>query len=348
MRSGLSGRWMALPLAGILLGIACGRTPRVSYKELADSDPQVRADAAMRLGQARAVEGVDSLIAILGDPDEMVRVYAVQSLGQIGDKRAVPALLPLASDPLVSVRLAACKSLGSLGDPQAVPVLGQLLYDGDDTVRIAAARALGEVPGPESLDVLLKIALQDESETIRQHVVKVVGERRVRDAIPRLESSLGAESEGVRANAALVLGELADRSSVPALVRALDDPYYKVRSLSAHALARVAGDDPEVREALRRRFQVEDHGMVSVDLGWAMAKLADRSGVDRIRELLFKGDPEDVRAEAAMALGEIGEPSDLERLRKATYDKKGLVGRAAARAIKSLNQSPAKAGNSAN
>lgn len=348
MGSGMRGRRVVLPLAGILLSLACGQSPRVAFKELADSDPQVRADAAMRLGQARATEGVDSLIAILGDPDEMVRVHAVQSLGLIGDKRAVAALLPLAGDPLVSVRLSVCKALGALGDPQAVPALGPLLYDGDDTVRIAAARGLGEIPGAESLDVLLKIALQDESETVRQHVVKVVGERRSRDSIPKLESALAAESDLVRANAARVLGELADRSSVPALIRALDDPYYKVRSLSAHALARLAPDEPEVGEALRRRLKIEEHGMSTVDIAWAMAKASDRSGVDRIRELLFKGEPEDVRAEAARALGEIGDASDVDRLHKATYDKNGLVGREAARALKSLNQGSAKAGTSAN
>ena len=54
----------------------------------------------------------------------------------------------------------------------------------------------------------------------------------------------------VRANAAQSLGLVGDRSSVPALVHALDDPFAKVRSLSAHAIAKIAPDDASAKTAL--------------------------------------------------------------------------------------------------
>ena len=47
-------------LAVGLLG-ACGRKDKVQYKDLLDEDPQIRSDAARRLGQAMSKDAVDSL-----------------------------------------------------------------------------------------------------------------------------------------------------------------------------------------------------------------------------------------------------------------------------------------------
>lgn len=323
-------------LAAILLLSGCSDRPKVSYKELADDDPQVRADAALRLGEAQATAAVDSLIAILDDPVEAVRVQALLSLGRIGDKKATAAVSRMAADPVSSVRISTAQALGMLKDPASVPVLAKLLEDSEGTVRIAAARALGNVPGQESLDTLMAIALGDESELVRQHVVVVIRDRRHVEAIPRLESLLQAESDLVRANAARALGDLGDRTTIPALTRSLEDPHWKVRSLSAHSLSKLDAKDPGVLEALRGRLAVEDHGMVRVDLAWLLARGGDASRMDVVRELLFKGQPEDVRAEAAMALGEVGDGSDLERLNTAMSDKKGLVRSEAFKSIEKI------------
>lgn len=324
---------LGVELAVVLLVTSCAGQPAVAYKDLVDSDPSVRSEAAIRLGQSRSKEAVDSLVAVLGDPEDTVRVNVIRALGEIGDPKVVPAIVPFVTDPLSGVRIASCQTLGQLKDPRAVPALEKALYDQDDTIRLVAARSLGMIPGPDSLDVLVRVALQDENEAIRSHVVKVVAERHATDAVPKLESALQAESELVRANAAQALGEVGDRSSVPSLVRALDDPYYKVRCLSAHAIAKLAPDDASARAALAARLDVETHGMVKVDLAWALGSMGDRSRLDVVRTLLFQGEPEDVRAEAAMALGALGGPSDLPTLDKALTDKKGLVRNRAAEAI---------------
>lgn len=326
-------------MAGILLLPACQGRPRVSFKELADDDPHIRADAALRLGQARAKDGVDSLIAVLDDPDELVRINVVRALGEIGETRATPALVPVADDTVSTVRLAVTQAFGMLKDPASVPTLRKLLNDEDDTVRIASARALGTIPGDASLEALMEVALQDENEMVRQHVVRVIGERRVREAIPRLERMLAAEAEIVRANSARALGDLGDPSSVPALERALEDPYFKVRSLAAHALGKIAAKDPQVQSSLAARLAQEDNGMVKVDLAWNLGLGGNRAHMDVLRDLLFKGDPEDVRAEAARALGEVGEAADVALLQRALGDKKGLVRQEAAKSMEKLKKS---------
>src|SRR5262245_23592684 len=120
-----------LALAAVLLADGCSGKGKIAYKELADPDPVVRSDAALRLGEARAREAVGSLIAVLDDPDETVRVNVIRALGQIGDTTATTAVAPYVSDKLESVRMASCQALGMLKDPRGVPLLEKALYDED-------------------------------------------------------------------------------------------------------------------------------------------------------------------------------------------------------------------------
>jgi HEAT repeat protein len=330
--------WSAALLLGALATGACGGGPEVEYKDLVDPDPKVRADAAVRLGHGRAAQAVDSLIAVLDDPDELVRVNVVRALGEIGDPRAVPALVKMVDDALPTVRKATCQALGDLKDPAGVPALAKLLQNGDENTRLIATRQMGRIPGRAAFDVLLNVALKDESELVRQHVVRVLAESGNKEVIPQLESALVSEADIVRANAARALGQLGDRSSVRALIAALDDPYFKVRSLAAHSLGAMAAGDPAVLEAIRKRLGVETHQMCLVDLSWNLVRMGDRSGLETIRHHLLRGDPEDVRAEAAMALGEVGDESDIPRLEKALDDKKGLVRQEAYTSIEKLKK----------
>lgn len=333
-----SGQVVVLLLAGILLVSGCSRRGGVRYKELADDDPRVRMDAALRIGQAKPDDAVEALTPLLRDPDEFVRIQAVESLSAVGDPRALPLLVTAAEDPLSTVRLASYRALGNTKDPAAVPALRKGLYEEDETQRTAAARGLAMIPGDESLGALLDVAINDEFENVRELVVRVIGERRVKDAVPRLEGMLGAESDLVRANAAMTLRQLGDRSSVPALLRALEDPYFKVRSLAAHALGTLAPDDPAVADALRARLAAEDVAMTRVDLAWNVVRCGDRSAMQVLRDQLFRGNPEDVRAEAARALGEVGEAQDVPLLSKAMTDKKGLVRSEAFKSFEKLKE----------
>jgi len=326
------GVW-AIGLAVVLLAPGCSGQPKVVIKDLVSDDPAVRSEAAIGLGQARSKEAVDALIASLNDPEETVRVNVIRALGDIGDTKAIDPIVPFVGDRQSAVRMAACQALGALRDARGVPALEKALYDQDESIRIVAARALGDLPGPESLEVLMRVALQDASERIRSHVVKVVGARRTREAVPKLESALRAESDLVRANAAMALGEIGDRSSLPVLFRSLDDPFYKVRCLAAHAIAKIAPGDMEAQAAVAKRLGAEDNAMAIVDLAWSLGSLGDRSGMETLRTLLFKGEPEDVRAEAAIALGDLGDASELPVLQKALADKMGIVRSRVAEAI---------------
>jgi HEAT repeat protein len=328
----------ALSLAALVSVLGCGGNEKIAYRELLDEDPQIRSDAARRLGQARSVAALDSLIAVVDDPSEMVRVEAILALGEIGDPRAVPAVVSRADDQLNTVKFAVCQALEKIGDPSAIETLERLLHDPNDKIRNGAAVALGQIEDPAALQVLIDVALRDENEAVREHVIKVVARVGARQFVPTIEDALVAETDLVRANAALTLGKIGDASSVPTLIAGLDDPYFKVRSLCAHSLMSLDPDSTEVHDAIRKRLEIEENGMARVDLAWNLAKAGDRSSMGVIREMLFKGEPEDVRAAAAMALGEVGDESDIERLERAMNDKKGLVKRQAYLALLKLKE----------
>ena len=319
----------------------CGGGKSVDYQELLDTDPQVRTDAALRLGNAKAVEAVDSLIAVLDDRDEVVRVTVIQALASIGDIKAVPPVAEMIDDPLRTVRQAAMLALGEFGDPRGLVALEKMLYDGDENMRLIACRNIGRIEGQEALDLLIGTALRDEYEWVRQHAIKEVKFRRAREAIPKIESALVGEADRVRAHATKALGKLGDRSSVPVLVRALDDPYFRVRSLAAHALYEIGPDDPEILKAIQARMEVEDHQLAKVDLAWNLVRMGDDSALEILRHYLFRGEPEIVRAEAAIALGEVGDDSDIPLLKKATADKQGLVRQEAVEALRKLREQAA-------
>jgi HEAT repeat protein len=324
--------------AVVILLSACNSKQDLAYKELMDDDPQIRADAVVRLGQARAGDAVDSLVVLLDDPDEIVRASAIRALAQIGNPKVVPDLTKFADDPLTSVRKQVCQALGQLNSPDGIDTLEKMLYDPDDGIRLVAARNLGFIDHPRALEVLIKTSLYDENEIVRQHVVKVIGQRKAVEAIPFIESALITESDVVRANSAQVLGMLGDVSSVPTLIEALADPFHKVRSLAAHSLVAIAPDDPEVIEALASRLDVEEDGMVRTDLAWSLVRAGRTEHLAVIREMLFQPGPEDVRAEAARALGQVGESSDIKLLEKALDDKKGLVRTEVSKSLEKLKE----------
>jgi len=176
-------------------------------------------------------------------------------------------------------------------------------------------------------------ALVSDDPVVRSDAAIRLGQARSKEAVDTLIAALNDQEEAVRVNVIRALGDIGDRSTLPMLYRSLDDPFYKVRCLAAHAIAKIAPGDAEAKAAVAKRLAAEDVAMAKVDLSWALGRLGERSGMETIRTLLFKGEPEDVRAEAAVALGELGDASELPLLEKALTDKMGLVRNRVAEAI---------------
>ena len=103
-----------------------------------------------------------------------VRAHAALVLGQLGDQRAVPALLGALTDPDGMVRMESASAIGRLKPPGAVAPLTQALHDREARVRQSAAVAIG-LQGDPAAVAPLREALGDDSSSVRVEAALALG-----------------------------------------------------------------------------------------------------------------------------------------------------------------------------
>jgi HEAT repeat protein len=187
---------------------------------LKDPLQNVRANAALRLGQRGERNAVTGLIELLADIQHAlyVGIFAAEALGQIGDKRAVmPLILALQNDLLQGpaiealvklhddraleplIELFANKHVASLatvlgnwGDMRAVDPLIAAMDDADAHVRYYAARALRKLGDPRALPVLERAKEKDTSPISNAHTIRG---KSVSDAAAKAIESIRAKAK---------------------------------------------------------------------------------------------------------------------------------------------------------
>ena len=199
----------------------------------ADADPEIRAEIARVLGDARFEAGFTTLIGLMKDASPRVRHLAAIAAGRLGRKEAapaaiallrenddkdailrhsavmalvgshdLPAILAAAKDPAVAVRMGSLLALRRLEDPR----VAQFLHDSDPLVVLEAARAINDLPLPAAMPQLAK--LSDEP---------LIGDGPTRDAL--LRRVLNANFRlGMAENAAAV-ARFAARGDAPESLR---------------------------------------------------------------------------------------------------------------------------------
>ncbi len=178
--------WRKLTLAIILLFACVSETARLR-RQLTSSDPELRAQAAKRLGELKDKPSVPLLLTLLEDSMPAVRFEAGLALGNIGGPQAIEPLFDaiqkepqediamaftkalgdlgakaldrliiLTSAPRRLVRMTACRALGRIGSNKAVDPLIQRLNDPDPQVRKAAISALRRIGDPKGMDAIAR------------------------------------------------------------------------------------------------------------------------------------------------------------------------------------------------
>lgn len=307
---------------------------------LKDPSPELRKDAAQRLGKmgADAKAAVPDLLKALTDQHSGVRAAVAAAFGEIGDsaRDAAPALAKLLSvDRDVSVRTEAGTALSKIGPKgaKALPdVLKSLKSETDDSVRTAIAEAAVRM-GPQSKDTLAALTelLGDARPETRAVAATALGRmasfaKPALPALSKLESdSNAAVVEAVQLAQQRIYGEADDGDPTPESVAKLELPEWKAFTI-ANLAEFLKSPTPSTRQ--KACLQIAKR---KAELG-AQAKAITGSVA-----ALSKGDPEKaVRAAATYALGEIG--NDCQELTKALSDAEASVRIAAANAVGSLGR----------
>lgn len=134
-----------------------------------DPEPDVRRAAMGALAFANDDGVLRTLVDGLADSDWQVREEAAATLGKLRFAAARPALEAALDDAYWQVALQAVRALGRLGDPLSGRPVAMLLTYAVSNVRKEAALALGEVGTLAELAVL-GVSLQDDDPEVRKAV----------------------------------------------------------------------------------------------------------------------------------------------------------------------------------
>ena len=95
---------------------------------LSDSNPEVRAAAALALSHHPGDEALPALTQTLRDSDPLTAGLAANALVKIG-KAAVPNLIAAAQDGEAGIRILALRALSELRDHRAIPVMMKCIQE---------------------------------------------------------------------------------------------------------------------------------------------------------------------------------------------------------------------------
>jgi len=208
-------------------------------------------------------------------------------------------------------------------------------YDKDDSVRADAAFALGEIKADKRIVETLLRALGDESYLVVAGAARALGN--IKDTVavePLIQVILSSEAFTARSNAVVALGEIKDTKAVEPLIQVLrEDEFPEVRERAAWALREIK--DTESIASLIQTLEDEDQNV----RGEAAGALGD-IGEPAVQPLIeaLKDNSEDIRWGAAAVLGRIGDARAIEPLTQALKDESSNVREEAARALKTIDK----------
>jgi HEAT repeat protein len=161
-------RLPATPLQNALL-MSCRHDPNLALRYVRRAEDSVRPLLARVLAEIATPELDEELLLLASDPLPEVRAQAARAMAQAKPKLALTALATLAGDEAWFVRLRAVVAMGELNDPRSIPLLIGTLCDPNRHVRLRSASALARLE--EHLGEILQAAVESRDRYALQSFV---------------------------------------------------------------------------------------------------------------------------------------------------------------------------------
>jgi HEAT repeat protein len=309
-----------------------------------NEDQDARKAAVVLLGVIGGKEAAQ--LAAVALTDERVETEAEEALSLLGPE-AVAALVVLSRSEDVEARTRALELAGELADPAMAPAVAkaalEALSSPSHELVVAALDALALVGGEDALVPTAGFLAATDSRLRRSAVdtLRTLA-RRLPDAAIALVSAARPESPDAHA-AAIVMAALdrpahSEEADIDFLSRALANSGARVRRAAVDALARYGSE--RAVEAVAFALTDEEPSVSSAALrALGRMRRADGSaaGVEPLLELVRRGAPREVLAEAARALGDAGDGQALRVLQELVENGGPMVAVSAIEALAQLN-----------
>ena len=333
-------------------------------RALKDSSPEVRAAAIDALDMMRSNDDAASLVAALHDPDPSVVLAAAKAISDIPDVSAAPVLTGIYQSEKSSaeLRFQALQSLAIVCDASSTPVFVQAL-ETPTGVDFSAAqgllctltrkpdasafealrqalerapalvtqeyliRAIGASKNPAALPILETIA-KSHHPVLAPRAAEAMGLQGDRRAIAILAELLGDSNPNIRLMAAWSLTKFSDFTAPPELLRALTDPDSGVRTHASNAL--IESHDPKAIDAL---IAILPDPMAIYPLGQSRNPRACPALLAVLKNPAIESAQ---RAQAATALGALGDPCAIDPLISALNEDNPSISAQASYALAAL------------
>ncbi len=212
--------------------------------------------------------------------------------------------------------------LGSMHHAAASRAALPALIDSVSVVRATAAAAISSLPASERAGLLIPM-LADKDEFVRREVAFALGKTREHSVVqPLIERLTSDKTDSVRGAAAVALGEIRDAAATLSLAETLSPGF--------GAATRSGKKSKKEKDLFLLRAAARSLGQIGsrVGLPALVAALQDEKM------------PDDVRREAAVALGLIGDAAAVPALRSVETARDPYLAEAARRALYRIEHQP--------
>ena len=315
-----------------------------------DGRATVRQSAAWALGEVKGDNAIPPLVtALKKDKQGVVRQEAAIALGKIkGQKVIAPLVDALKNDKYETTRFQAAKALREIqaGDKGLVDVVKKGLGNFDDGYEVQSVQdqVIGALilDGNEATSQFTAEALKSaDDEWTRWALVHVLGAIHKKPAVDAMLAELEHPSYVIRKRAAESLGGFKERRAVDPLIAVLEDSN-EMKSIRAGAANSLGALKDERAAAALLTALTDENAEVQLKAVAALGNLKDAKTVAKLSEILENPlEPDDVRAAAANALGNIGDKTAEPALIRALNIRVGDIAKNAIVALGKLESETA-------
>jgi len=238
-------------------------------------------------------DDVESLLESLKDEDFHVRIFTINSI------------------------------VDNPGKKQTVSVLIKMLKEDVALVRGRIAWALGKIADERTINPLI-LALNDEEPEVRKNATRSLGDMMVFDAIPSLVNKLEDTSWEVRSESIVVLEHL---GWVPSSEKE------EALSLIAKERWEKLLEQENLDEQLLEYFLDDPDKDVRSKIAWILGEIRNNSSIKPLFNLLMNDNFQDVKEQAASAIGKIGGDEGLSLLKQSLESENWFIRKCATSAL---------------